>query len=55
MALRAPFTLAAAGYIVTDSEQPEWRVASATRFVIIDAYSVTVNSIESNHTNDGRV
>lgn len=42
-------------YIVTNPEKPEWRVASATRFVIIDAYSGEVKSVESNRTDNGSV
>lgn len=42
-------------YIVTNPEQPEWRIASATRFVIIDAYTGEVKSVENNRTNDGGV
>lgn len=42
-------------YIVTNPNQPEWRIASATRFVIIDAYSGEVKSVQSNRTNDGGV
>lgn len=42
-------------YIVTNPEQPEWRIASATRFVTIDAHTGKVKSVENNRTNDGGV
>lgn len=42
-------------YIVTNPEQPEWRITSATRFVIIDAHTGEVKSVENNRTNDGGV
>lgn len=40
-------------YFVTDPKQPEWRFASATRFVIIDAYSGEVKSVDSYHPSTG--
>lgn len=35
-------------YFVTNPEKPEWRIATASRYVTVDAYSGTVVTVEKN-------